>query len=127
MISYRNTKVEQYEEKLMQQCIKQLGNLFIKRTFQYKDGFWITTTFIDGSKGIFRYDYYNDSNSTEKCVQSSSTIFPGYWIMLRNGRINDVCKDIRIAISLPNVLSNLHFDGGITFRGPNPMMDKGEV
>lgn len=124
LISFRDV---QADDGLLQKRMDQLGKLFSEKVLKRKDGYWVTTTFIDGTNGVFRYDYHNDGNSIEGYDQSGGTLFLGYWIMLGNDKIKEAYFDILDKLPLPANPGNPYYDHGITVREQNPIMDKNAV
>lgn len=121
LISYRDA---QENGELFDKRIAQLGKLFSEKVLHQVNGYWVTTTFIDGSNGVFRYDYHGDGNSIEGYDQAGGTLFLGYWIMLGNDKIRDVYRDISEKLPLPADSSNPYYDNGITVREQNSIMDR---
>lgn len=121
LISFKDA---QEDSRLFEKRIMQLGNLFSEKVLQRSEGFWVTTTYIDGSNGVFRYNYHNDGNSIQGYDQSGGTLFLGYWIMLENKKIKAVYEEILEMLPLSADEENPYFDNGITVREQNPIMDR---
>lgn len=122
--SFRDAQDSAEGYSLMQKRIEQLGNLFAEKVLRLEAGYWVTTTFIDGTNGVFRYNYHGDGSLIEGYDQSGGALFLGYWIMLNNERIRDVYAAILERLPLPADSTNPYYDDGITVREQNPIMDK---
>ena len=124
LLSYRDAQEDEGSVELFNQRISQLGKLLAEKVFRQNNGYWVTTTFIDGTNGVYRYDYHNDGNSIEGYDQAGGTLFLGYWIMLNNEKVRTVYHDIEAYLPLTADSSNPYHDEGITVREQHPIMDK---
>lgn len=124
LVSFRDAQNTDEQKELIQDRINQLAKLFSEKVLRQKNGYWVTTTFIDGTNGVFRYDYHDDGNSIEGYNQSGGTFFLGYWIMLDSDFIRNVYQDILTKLPLPADSTNPYYDDGITIREQNPLMDR---
>lgn len=123
LLSYKDAQDDASGKEICSRRIEQLGKLFAERVLRKSKGFWVTSTFIDGSNGVFRYNYHDDGNAIEGYDQSGGTLFLGYWIMLGNESITAAYQEIANSFPLPADVSNPYYDNGITVREQNPIMD----
>lgn len=71
---------------------RQLANQMMNYVLKNVNGYWLTTTFMDGTNGVYRYSYSVEGVGLSG-YECSSTFLVGWWSMLMDGRITSVYQD----------------------------------
>lgn len=116
--SYQSAQrdIERWERMSLRR--KQLANQMICYVLKNVDGHWLTTTFMDGTNGVYRYSYHEDGVGLEGYALSG-TFLLGWWSLLEDSRITAVYQDILKTFPMKGDRSNPYFDYA-TVRERNP-------
>ena len=86
------------------------------------DGYWLASTFIDGTCGVYRYSY-NKEGVGYSGYENSAHILVGWWSLLRDPRVQKIYADTLELFPLAeNRDTNPYFDFA-TVREQNPYFD----
>lgn len=99
----------------------QLANQLVNRVLQKVDGQWLCSTFMDGTNGVYRYEYHEGGVGLAG-YDLSGTFLLGWWSLLDDGRITAVYQDILKRYPMKGDRSNPYFDHA-TVREQNPFFD----
>ncbi len=99
---------------------KQLG-IQLKKCIVKVNGNWVQTSFMDGTNGVYRYEYHEEGVGHSNYSHSASLI-QGWWSVLYENWIFDVYKDILTGFPWPQNDTNPYWDI-MTVREQNPYFD----
>ena len=119
--SYQSAQTTQDRWDLFELREEQLANQMVNYVLKYVDGHWLTTTFMDGTNGVYRYSYHEDGVGLEG-YDLSGTFLLGWWVLLNDDRITVVYQDILETFPMEGNISNPYFDHA-TIREQNPFFD----
>lgn len=71
---------------------QELANQMVNYVLKNVNGYWLTTTFMDGTNGVYRYSYSVEGVGLSG-YELSSTLLVGWWSMLMDSRITSVYQD----------------------------------
>lgn len=100
---------------------KQLANQMVNYVLQKVDGQWLCTTFMDGTNGVYRYEYGKKGVGLAG-YDLSGTFLIGWWSLLGDERITARYQDILKTFPMKGAPSNPYFDHA-TVREQNPFFD----
>lgn len=114
IINWRNAQPTQERYALIEMRRAQLATQFANRICKKINGYWLATTFIDGTNGVYRkYSGY----------ENSAHILIGWWSLLGDIRIRQIYTEILQEFPLEaNRDTNPYFDFA-TIRDQNPFYD----
>lgn len=114
IISWRNAQPSQERYALIEKQRAQLAAQFASEICKKVNGYWLATTFIDGTNGVYR------KNSG---YENSAHILIGWWSLLGDVRIRQIYTEILKEFPLEaNRETNPYFDFA-TIRDQNPFYD----
>lgn len=119
--SYQSAQSSEEKIALFKMRQQQLANQLTEYVLQNVNGIWLTTTFMDGSNGVYRYSYNTDGIGLEG-YDLSGTFLLGWWSFLEDTRITEVYCDILEYFPMQGNRSNPYFDHA-TVREQNPFFD----
>lgn len=119
--SYMSAQTDHVHWDLFVLRRKQLANQMVYYVLKNVDGHWLTTTFMDGTNGVYRYSYHEDGVGLEGYALSG-TFLIGWWSLLEDSRITEVYQDILETFPMKGDRSNPYFDYA-TVREQNPFFD----
>lgn len=114
-------QTEYERQALFLQRRAQLSNQLINHVLQEVDGHWLTTTFMDGTNGVYRYSYNTEGVGLEGYALSG-TFLMGWWSLLADDRVSEVYRDILPTFPMAGDRSNPYYDYATT-RERNPFFD----
>lgn len=100
---------------------EQLANQLANHVLRKVDGAWLCTTFMDGTNGVYRYEYHEEGVGLAG-YDLSGTFLLGWWSLLGDSRITRVYQDILEQYPMKGNRSNPYFDHA-TVREQNPYFD----
>lgn len=100
---------------------KQLSNQMVNYVLQKADGQWLCSTFMDGSNGVYRYEYHEEGVGLAG-YDLSGTFLMGWWSLLDDRRITERYQEILEHYPMKGDRSNPYFDHA-TVREQNPFFD----
>lgn len=100
---------------------QQLANQMVNCVLQKVDGQWLCTTFMDGTNGVYRYEYH-EKGVGHAGYDLSGTFLLGWWSLLDDGRITERYQEILECFPMKGDRSNPYFDHA-TVREQNPFFD----
>ena len=114
IISWRNAQPSQERYALIEKRRAQLAAQFASEICKKVNGYWLATTFIDGTNGVYR------KNSG---YENSAHILIGWWSLLGDVRIRQIYTEILKEFPLEAKRdTNPYFDFA-TIRDQNPFYD----
>lgn len=116
--SYQSAQTEVERWNLFVLRRKQLANQMVNYVLKNVDGHWLTTTFMDGTNGVYRYSY----NTEGVGYDLSGTFLLGWWSLLEDERIQSCYHDILERFPMVGNETNPYFDHATT-RNQNPLFD----
>lgn len=119
--SYQSAQTDQTGWDLFALRREQLANQMVNYVLKNVDGHWLTTTFMDGTNGVYRYSYHEEGVGLEG-YDLSGTFLLGWWSLLEDSRITAVYQDILGTFPMEGNRSNPYFDHA-TVREQNPYFD----
>lgn len=119
--SYLSAQTEDKKIKLFQNRIQQLSYQMKNKVLKNIDGKWLTTTFMDGTNGVYRYEYHESGVGIEGYDLSGSFLL-GWWSFLEDPDIKNVYIDILNLFPMEGNQSNPYFDH-TTVRQQNKYFD----
>lgn len=60
LLSYERAQEDEVGKAVFQERRQQLANQLFHYVLKWQDGYWLTTTFMDGTNGVYRYSYHED-------------------------------------------------------------------
>lgn len=121
MLSFQLAQTYQEQYDLFTRRREELANQFVHYVIQYEDGAPLATTFMDGTCGVYRYDYHGDGIG-EQGYSLSSSLLLGRWALLDDPRITEVYGDLLAQFPLSTGMENPYYDYA-TVREQNPFFD----
>lgn len=122
IISWRNAQPTQERYALIEKRRAQLATQFASEICKKVNGYWLATTFIDGTNGVYRYSY-NTPGVGYSGYENSAHILVGWWSLLGDVRIRQIYTEILQEFPLEaNRDTNPYFDFA-TIRDQNPFYD----
>lgn len=122
IISWRNAQPTQERYALIEMRRAQLATQFASKICKKVNGYWLSTTFIDGTNGVYRYSY-NTPGVGYSGYELSAHILVGWWSLLGDVRIRQIYTEILQEFPLEaNRDTNPYFDFA-TIRDQNPFYD----
>lgn len=122
IISWRNAQPTQERYALIDERRAQLATQFASEICKKVNGYWLATTFIDGTNGVYRYSY-NTPGVGYSGYENSSHVLLGWWGLLEDERICQIYAEILKGFPLEaNRDTNPYFDFA-TIRDQNPFYD----
>ena len=118
--SYESAAETEEEKNLYRLRRDQLSNQ-LKKCFVNQNGSWVSTSFMDGTNGVFRYEYHEEGVGLTG-YEHSSSIISGWWVLLNQKWIDDVYKDILEGFPYPCDETNPYLDR-TTVREQNVYFD----
>lgn len=100
--------------------LKQLGAQ-LRKCIVKVDGNWVQTSFMDGTNGVYRYEYHEEGVGHSNYSHSASLV-QGWWAVLDESWLFDVYKDILEGFPWTQDVTNPYWDI-ITVREQNPYFD----
>ena len=93
-------------------------NAVIKKS----DGYYVTTTFMDGTNGVYRYDYSQEGVGLQG-YDVSYRLLQGWWIFLRDDRVTNMYEEILNMFPINDVKETPYFDP-VTIQEQNIYFDQ---
>ena len=121
LLSYQSAQDSEEKCALFRLRREQLANQMMNCVLNHVDGWWLTTTFMDGTNGVYRYGYHEDGVGIQG-YDLSGTFLYGWWAALGDERLTSVYQDILEKFPLEGGQSNPYFDHA-TVREQNPYFD----
>lgn len=118
--SYMSAQTKQDGWELFALRKEQLANQMIHYVLKNVDGHWLTTTFMDGTNGVYRYN--EETGLGLQGYGLSGTFLLGWWSMLEDSRMTAVYQDILKTFPMEGNPENPYFDVATT-REQNPFFD----
>lgn len=119
--SWQSAQPNKERQALFQLRKEQLANQMAEYVLQNIDGRWLTTTFMDGTNGVYRYSYNTEGVGLDGYDLSGTFLF-GWWAFLHNEHIAQCYRDILKTFPMEANRSNPYFDHA-TVREQNPFFD----
>lgn len=119
--SYQAAQTVEERQGLFQTRRRQLANQMANATLKNVNGYWLTTTFMDGTNGVYRYSYHTEGIGYEG-YELSGTFLLGWCSLLDDDRITECYREILEKFPMPDKEQNPYFDP-VTTREQNPFFD----
>lgn len=122
IISWRNAQPTQKRYALIDKRRAQLATQFSEVVCKKVDGYWLASTFMDGTCGVYRYSYHTEGVGYSG-YENSAHILIGWWSLLGDARIQKIYAETLELFPLgENRDTNPYFDFA-TVRDQNPYFD----
>lgn len=120
LTSYESAQDTEECIEIFEKRKKQLG-VQLKKCLVKVGGNWVQTSFMDGTNGVYRYSYHEEGVGHSNYSHSASLIH-GWWVVLYQGWIFEVYRDILSGFPWPQDETNPYWDI-MTVRDQNPYFD----
>lgn len=122
VMSWRNAQPTHERYNLLEKRREQLATQFSEVVCKKVDGYWLASTFMDGTCGVYRYSY-NTEGVGYSGYENSAHILIGWWSLLEDARIQKIYAETLNLFPLGESRdSNPYFDFA-TVRDQNPYFD----
>lgn len=109
LTSYQSAQPDREHWEIFRLRKKQLANQLVRCVLKNVDGHWLVTTFMDGTNGVYRYEYHEKGAGLEGYDLSDSLLM-GWWALLEDPRIKQVYQDILDTFPMEGNVENPFFD-----------------
>lgn len=83
--SFQSAQPDEARQALFELRKEQLANQLVNYVLKKVDGYWMASTFMDGTNGVFNYS--SDTGTGSQGYELSTTFLYGWWAFLNDPRI----------------------------------------